>query len=348
MKHLIIGIIAFAAYILGSCNKNHTETIHPLDISNHSVIDSIETIIEFNDKYPVSLAAKDSLLYVICVKSDTCLHVVNLNTKKLMTSLGTVGHGPNDLINPNFILSLNHSDILLDVGNLHKIIRIKNNAGQIELSADIPYPEPIFLSSELNMSANYIVGRKVDSAEESMFFIYNKNTKQLIKSDYYPSLSTPVKDKNYVYAPVLAANETKNRIIVGMYFFDLLHIYDFSGNQIQTCSFSEKYTPRIDKKAGFIHLEDGYSGITRAYPTEKYCYLLRSEKDENGISSDMLIQIDWDGNLIHSYKFEDHVSGQFYVNEDSNTLYIIRNYMRSDDEDIFAIVSYSLTDIPAI
>lgn len=335
-------ILLIFCIIFSSCNKNYTEKFHQLNLSNHSIIDSTTTIIEFDDKYPVSLAAKDSLLYVICVKSDTCLHVVNLNTKKLMTSLGTVGHGPNDLINPNFILSLNHSKILLDVGNLNKIVRIENNAGQIELSEDIPYPEPIFLSSELNMSTNYIVGRKVDSLEGSMFFIYNKNTNQLIKSDCYPSLSTPVKDKNYVYAPVLALNESKNRIIVGMYFFDLFHIYDLSGNRIKTFSFSEKYTPHIDKKGGFIHLEDGYTGIIRAYPTKEYCYLLRSEKDKNGDSSEMLIQIDWEGNLIHSYKFKDHVSGQFYINEDSNTLYIICNYIRSDDEDIFAIISYNL------
>ena len=100
---------------------------------------------------------------------------------------------------------------------------------------------------------------------------------------------------------------------------------------------AEKYGPN-----NWQHLEDGYTGIIRAYPTKEYCYLLRSEKDKNGDSSEMLIQIDWEGNLIHSYKFKDHVSGQFYINEDSNTLYIICNYIRSDDEDIFAIISYNL------
>ena len=38
----------------------------------------------------------------------------------------------------------------------------------------IPYPDSIFISSETNLSKNYIVGRKIDATNPNMFFVYNQ------------------------------------------------------------------------------------------------------------------------------------------------------------------------------
>lgn len=45
---------------------------------------------------------------------------------------------------------------------------------------------------------------------------------------------------------------------------------------------------------------------------------------------------------MHSYKFADKVSRQFFIDEDTEKIYIIRNYVNSDGSEIFAAVSYQL------
>ena len=56
----------------------------------------------------------------------------------------------------------------------------------------------------------------------------------------------------------------------------------------------------------------------------------------------MLLRMDWNGNLINSYQFVDNVSGQFYIDESIQKIYIIRNYWKEDRGEVFDIVSYNL------
>ena len=339
MKQLII--ILFLLF-MDSCVSEENEFIR-IDLSNAQDLESEEVICELEDKYPVALTIKDSLAYVIQVKSDTCMFMLNLNSGKIMTSFGTVGHGENDLLDPNFILSTNQTDVLLDVGNLGKLMKLDYVKDCIELSEYVTYPESLRISSELNFSENYIVGRKVDAYEKNMFYIYDKNKKNLCNIPCYPELEYPITDYNYIYAPVLALNEKKNRVVAGMYFFDLFQIYDLSGHRINTFGFSEYCIPRINKEARQLDLQQGYSGIIRVFPTEKYCYMLRMTIEVEPSSTHfMLIQTDWDGKLINCYRFKDQVCGQFYMDEQKRKIYIIKQYINENDDEIYAIVAYNL------
>ena len=116
------------------------------------------------------------------------------------------------------------------------------------------------------------------------------------------------------------------------------------GKRIHTFKFSEKCIPDVNKNTRMLALENGYSGFVRCFPTEKYCYLLRvsanpiAEKTEN-----MLIQTDWNGNMINSYRFVDNVSGQFYIDENAHKVYVIRNSWDADiNEEVFDVVSFDL------
>ncbi|WFE86597.1 hypothetical protein [Parabacteroides chongii] len=331
----------FLLLIFISCNKK--DRFSYLDLSESLTLDSAEVIYTFEDKYPVSLKAKDSLIFVIQVQSDTCVSIININTKNIVTSIGQVGYGSEDLLSPNFILSTDNHEILLEDGNLKKIAHINIKRDSIRLSKYIEYPEDIFISSELNISNNFIVGRKVDAIEGKMFFIYNRNEKTIIEKNCFPELSTPVSDYNYTFAPVLALNEKQNRVIAGMYFFDMFHVYDLEGNRINTFCFSKNNIPNVNPNTRSLDLRNGYSGIIRTYPTKNYCYLLRYEQNPNPLKNRKhLIKINWNGDLIKSYYFTDDVSGQFYIDEKSNKIYIIRNHMNPKGEDFFDIVSYSI------
>lgn len=182
MKQIII--ILFLLF-LDSCVSEENEFIC-IDLSNAQDLESTEIICEFEEKYPVALTVKDSFVCVIQVKSATCMFVLNLNSGKIMTTFGTVGHGEDDLLNPNFILSTDQTDVLLDVGNLGKLIKVNYVDSCVEVSEYATYPDPLLISSELNFSDNYIVGRKVDA--------YEKNMKNLCNIPCYPELKYPIAD----------------------------------------------------------------------------------------------------------------------------------------------------------
>lgn len=325
-----------------SCNTTKEEFSY-IDLSKSIILDSAETVITFDDKYPTDIKILDSLLYIIQTKSDSCMMVVNLNTKKKIRSFGRVGHGPDDLMSPNFIHSIGNPDIIIEEGKLRKILKIKHSKDSTEFVEYSKYPEAIFPSSELNFSTNFIVGRKVDASEDKMFFIYNKNTGSLTETGYYPELGNVVADPNYTFASALAFNEYKNRIVAGMYFFDMFHLYDLEGKRIHTFCFSKKWLPTVDEKNKRVDLNNGYSGIIRVFPTENYCYLFRyTQLPENGNSEKTIVQINWEGELINSYTFTDDISGQFYMDEKLKKLYAIRNYINTEGNEIFGIVAYKI------
>ena len=201
----IIPFILFSFFII-SCSSVKDD-FDFVDLSKSMVLQSSETILEFDDKYPVSVKIADSLLFVIYVKADTCIDVFNIFTKQKIKSLGAVGHGDNDLINPNFILSIDNDKVLLDDGSLKKIVEIENTANSMQLKQYIPYPDPIFISSEMNFSKNYIVGRRIDAIDGKMFFTYNRTTNEIIEENGFPELEIPVFDYNYAFAPTIAFNE---------------------------------------------------------------------------------------------------------------------------------------------
>ena len=132
MKKLVYLLV----FILVSCNlqkSNKKDSFSYIDLSKSVVLDSMETIIDFYDRYPTAITIADSLMYVIQTKAEDCMLVLNLKTKQIIDSLGHVGHGPNELLNPNFILSVNKSDVLIEDGNLKKMMRIGRGADSIKL-----------------------------------------------------------------------------------------------------------------------------------------------------------------------------------------------------------------------
>lgn len=338
-------ILSFVLFVFVFSCTSVDDDFDFIDLSESTILQSSETLLKFDDKYPTSVRMVDSLLFVIYVKADTCVDVYNIETRQKIKSLGPVGHGADDLINPNFILSVDNNRVLLDEGNLKKIVEIeKNDVDSIVLKEYIPYPDPIFMSSETNLSENYIAGRKIDAIDGKMFFVYNRSTGKILEMKCPFTLNESVSDYNYTFAPIVALNEQQNRVIVGMYFFDLIHVYDLEGKHINTFKFSEKCIPDVNKNTRTLALENGYSGFIRCFPTEKYCYLLRvtvnpmAEKTEK-----MLVQTDWNGNLINSYRFVDNVSGQFYIDEYAHKIFIIRNGWDTDiNEEVFDVVSYNL------
>jgi hypothetical protein len=319
-----------------SCGEKEEKFTY-FNLLEDTMLNISDQFFEFEDKHPVSVNIKDSLAFIIHVQSDTCIVVLNLKARQVIQSLGTVGFGPSDLVRPDFITSIDNPDVLIEDGSLKKMLKIEADKDQnhFGLKKLIDYPEKIFPSGDNNISENFIVGRKVGDGK--MFYIYNRNTDSIIDIDFFPVIKHLKYDLNYIYAPTLAINERKNRIVVGMYFFDIFHLYDLNGKRIRTFCFSKNPIPELSSGNMMSDLENCKARIIRSFPTINYCFLLRIA-EQSGMTENSLIQIDWDGKLINTYSITDEIEGWFYINEDEQKLYAIRHMV--EENEIYELVAY--------
>jgi hypothetical protein len=331
--------------VLFSCTPKFE--YHHIDLSEYSILKPFESVIEFDDKFPTDIAKKDSVIFIIHRKLNSTMQAYNLNTKKFICDFGHVGKASNEVISPKFITSIDNNDMIIEDVNTKKILKIiENNIDTskiFDLEQYIAYPIQIYPSGGINLSANFITGRMIGI--NSMFYIYNRNTEEITNCDFYPVINSHHDiDMSNLCAPCLALNEQKNRIVAGMYFFDMFHLYDLTGKRLKSFCFTENFMRHFSSNEPYQELrEHGYSGIVRIFASDDYCYLLRITKKASADKSDiMIVQINWDGDMIATYQLDNDVlAGTFFVDELTNKLYMIR-IIEGEDNEIYAVTSYLL------
>jgi hypothetical protein len=334
-----------------SCKNDKEVVLLHIDVSQATTLSPLDTLYSFTDQFAFGVSVRDTVAFVTQIKTDTCLTAINIKTKSIIQSFGVSGHGPNDINMPLFISSIDYSDVLLEdaVTNKFNKIDFDRNLNRYSVSKFMTYSDKIWRSGETNISRNFISGRKVGNGK--MFYIYDKNNDTVIDVDYYPPMNLNRElDFNNIYAPSVSLNEEKNRIIIGMFHFDMLQVYDLSGNRLKTCCFSDNCIPKFNKSDDMrTVMQQCEMGLIRSFATRDYCYFLRIARD---FSSDvasklsMLIQTNWDGELINAYHIPDKVLGHFYIDEQNRKMYITRYRLVPDDHtmEVFEIVSYQLEE----
>jgi hypothetical protein len=335
----LAGLIILLITLFTSCGSNKKQEFTYVDLSNASTLDSPETLFEFYDKHPVDVCVKDSVVFIQLVQSDTCVAALSLNSRKIISLFGIRGSGSDEVYGPEFIKAIGFSDVLMEDGNRRKILKIEPDkvSGTFSLKKYIDYPSKLKINGDINFSQNFIIGYMVKG---TMFDIYNRNTDSILHIESYPTIFDSQADKHLfnIYSPSLGLNEEKNRIIAGMYMFDIFHLYDLEGQRIESFRFSEKYIPDTDMN-DMQQSVDGF--FPQVFPTNDYCYLMRMTQVSNDERTHIILKVNWDGKLINAYKIPE-MYGRFCVDEKEKKLYAIRHYVNEKDEEIFAIVSYRL------
>jgi hypothetical protein len=303
-----------------------------------------EIIFGFDDRYPVDIKVKDSIAIIIEAKNNTSFIALDINKREIVKYFGNKGKGPEDAQSPDFILSTDFEDfVIFEDVNLGRIMKIHVKGGdRFKIEKFIDYPQEIFPGSNLSLSSNFIVSRTIDWDETNMFHIYNRTDSSVIDVGFYPDIKE-LSDRNNGLAARHALNESKNRIIAGMFYIDMFSLFDLSGKRLKSVYFSDNYVPPLawNENNVYFDWEKGRKGVN-VYPTNDYCYLLRSESvDDEGKEINHLILVDWDGNPVKSYLVpEDDMSG-FCIDEKSKKMYVIRHSV-TDDNEMFYVVAYSL------
>ena len=304
-----------------------------------------QLLVRFDDKYPIGLDVIDSLLYIIMTRSDTAIYVYNEKTSNLCDAFGYIGQGPQDVLSPSFLKNnyeIKRESASLEFYDLDARKIFKNKGDSIIITKE--FFGEMYPSDQLNISGEYWIGRKLRGMHDKLFQIYNTNSKKTIAIDMYPVLPDLDKgvDKSRLYSVTLACNKDKGRIVVGMYYFDLILVYNFAGELLQTLSISDNYKAREAVRKIFQGEE--YIGFSQIYATNDYCYLRRCLKGEGGnrkMRTSHIIRLDWNGHIVGVYYMDEYTTADFCVDEASGTLYCISQQITVDEE-YYDVVSYKL------
>jgi hypothetical protein len=350
-KYVLILLLVFS----WSCGNGDKNDMTYIDLSG--TIENISPTILYSsdDKYLTAIDIVDSFMVILQHSVDTTMLVLNINSKQIVKGLGQIGQGPEDVIDPEFIQNMDKDSagcIYFEDLNTRKLLQVdlrKDNAN-FSLKKLIEYPDIIFPSSELCFSSRYMAGRKVET-QGKMFYIFDIEKDLLNEIDFFPVVDELKSNQNYFFAPHLLMNSRKNIVVAGMYFFDMVQLYDLDGNRKKVIAFSKKPVPNVESKGQSLDIRNGFAGIKAMYATENYCYLLREQQipinsaDNSGNEPEFdtetaFIQLDWDGNLIHSYSIKDEI-GQFCVDEKSKKIYAIQHKV-DDMAEFYNVVFYDI------
>jgi hypothetical protein len=74
--------------------------------------------------------------------------------------------------------------------------------------------------------------------------------------------------------------------------------------------------------------------------------IVRNFSSDVATKLSMLIQTNWEGELINAYHIPDNVLGHFYIDEQNRKMYITRHRLVPDAHtmEVFEIVSYQLEE----
>lgn len=289
---------------------------------------------------PINLSVKDSIIFLNFARSTYALAALNINTQTVIDTFGNIGRGPNDVISPEFIQQVDKKDIILSDGNSKRIINITsdNSNKRHTLKDFLDYPEEIYPASDISLSENFISGRTLRS-EGSMFFIYNRNNKEIKEIPFDPPIQHLESRKNYFYAARTAINEHANRVIAANYFFNMFHVYTLDGSRLATVAMSEEPIPTVDRNTRELNISHEYTGAQGLFATNNHLYILTKTKNSDHPDT-RVIQINWDGRLINSFQIDETLIGGFFIDESEKRMYAITHSVNNKGNEIFEVVSY--------
>lgn len=305
-----------------------------------SGVSPTDTLVSWYDKYPRDVRLVGRWLCVLMAKSDTCMYLYDKTTGDFGHRLGVLGEGPEDMMAPEFV---HNSDKeagqclrFCDV-NAHRSFSLTPDARLADFS---PFHSGL---SSVNLVAGAVIGHPLEG-EPSLWAIRYADGREL-RVGLQPSVPSSLTEKvhsnlRYIYSCHVLSDSGMRSIVVPMYFFDLIQVYDGQGNLCRYVSPQDGY--RFEDSLQALLRGDDYWGYPQCFSTERYCYLYRCLTDgrTRRVKRAQLMKLDWEGHIQRSVELDRPLSGGFCVENDT-TAYCIVGDVR-DDEEVYRLVRYAL------
>lgn len=308
---LASGMILFILCL--SCSSRHraSETADGLGIVSEyegvreQHLSTIDTVLSFEDEYPVDLEINGDKLYVTFIQQDSTIKIYDKRTGSLIKSTGIHGNGPEDVLSPEFFSNRfisPENDFVMRDSNGKSIILISDDSMKVEKKI-----LPGFLHEEasMNYTDSYVISNTMMNIGW-LFNIWNLRAEDALKVQYPFDLTesalAKVKEFPTILSPFIYYNKDKGRIIATMYFIDACYAYKLDGTLINTVSLSGKGLNPSECIESY--LKPNPTGCIRyvpGYGADDYCYAKRVfeipdiEKGVYTVKESEIVKFNWDG-----------------------------------------------------
>lgn len=342
-----------------SCDrKKHEQKLPGLTLTKayeglpHFQLTEGDTLCSYDDKYPVSLEILHDRLFVLFIRQDTLLEVLDAKTGSLIAKYGPRGSGPGDYSSLQFFGNgpvKGDSTLSLYDYNSHKILTVDKDLGAVQKEM------PVCLTGEGSINMRGDTAVSVPLSEDGSFMSLidtGDGSIQGIEAPFKLSDETEKLAGGYpmLMSPNLNASFSRRRIIASMFYFDIYYVYDLEGGLLSQVSLGSDNL-NYDKEISGLFNQDieGYIRYAPGYSNEEFCYLKRVHEipdKENGklsIGAREIVVVDWDGipQCIYSLGQETRTFCADY----SGNIYLIAMETVDDDE-LYHIVRYTPGNLP--
>lgn len=290
-----IALFLSACSEYGGDKRTFVSDVSTKQISGELYLSEDASLNVFYDIY-----ACDSFVCCLDYFNDTILKVFpNIDSPSLI-GYSMRGQGPNDLLFPFFVRNasqtLNNKVKLVDLNawSIKKINLFNGNLNRIDFDiiSSLPLIPPI---KDYNETDSAIYGNDVDM-QHGIFFIYNKNSKEIFDVAYFYDKEVLNKYSSevipYLFENHLVVNEKAGTACVGMLNINSIFFYDLVGELKKELVIGKKIIyPEPDLK--YLDFPNAKKYFVSMSGTNNFLYCLY-----NAFDLSRIIKFDWDGNLL--------------------------------------------------
>ncbi len=334
MKFNIVSLIILLISLVG-CSKQAQDKVVEED-NIYNLADG-DTIYSSNRFFIQDIDVKNNHVLLQTVGEQVAFALLKDNLSDIELIIYT-GEGPDDIVSGRLMKTCaDNSDtqfVIYD-NSLGKIIKIPTTP---QLSINSVVDHSIIENRSLCFNDTLMIGHKMGSPEQLFISTGNQNN---VFCDYYLSMPEDVENKigdkyEYLMSNCFAVNPAKDRLLSFSYFFDCVAAYSLDGQFIS----SNRDSNDISDEFKEIIDNGNYLSYCHPYASEEACYIKVIQYVNNMIDKQYIQKLNYDGQLLKTYRLPENASGGYAINNDSE-LYCIVSEIKGDDE-IYHIVKYQL------
>lgn len=294
---------------------------------------------------PTRVAVVDSFLITKNQNAERFFYVYNVDTRRKVGERIPFGIGPDEMIDPVWMLMPDGDLGVLDRNQR----RMDIYPGHELLVSDSVKPVRHFSFNELLLNAMVLPGRGFVSStlesEEHRFALFDFNGERTVYFGEYPKAyqDGTTYEKYMEFTATMAAKPDGSCWVVAHQLTDMLEIYDDSLKLVKRIQGPDGFFPQMEEVNGHIrHNRKERNAYFFPFATDKYIYVLYDGRvydleSPTRYLRDKLFVLDWNGTPVKYYQLSEPVF-HFAIDVRNGTLYGL------SDLPEFHIVSYALPD----
>lgn len=309
-KNNLCFICILFSFLLFSCNREDGNIRYVSEKQTCALIGEVVMSSDSNLNVFYDLTITNNHTVFLDFFGDTIFKVYRNTDLFKPTIFAVKGNGPNDFVSPYFNKTNydNSNDSILNLIDLNswsiKTVNLsfdKNTHIFVKSESLYETFPPI---NECNIISENIIGTDVDVSNNRLFFIFNKEDKNIQSIPYYPVVDKKYQQEHlpFLYECKLIANEKENAICIAMKNINMILFYDLKGQQIQSIKIGNmiKYPEKDDK---YLDFPKSPKYFTHINATKQYVYCLYQGGDEANSLTKIFI-MDWHGKHVSTIQTE--------------------------------------------